>query len=192
MSQIIVLFGPPGCGKGTQAMRLKEALGVPHVSTGEMFRDHKKGQTPLGKQVKEILDAGNLVPDSITDAMVKERLAQPDVVPGVLLDGYPRNVSQAMELTSNLAALERSVAAVVSIEVPTEETVQRILKRGQESHRKDDENEGIVRNRLDVYQEVTAPCIPYYESAGTTVHRVDGMGTVDEVTGRILAALGIS
>ncbi|MBL4847328.1 MAG: adenylate kinase [Planctomycetes bacterium] len=192
MSQIIVLFGPPGCGKGTQAARLKEALGVPHVSTGEMFRDHKRRNTPLGRQVEEILAAGKLAPDSVTDAMVKERLAQSDIDPGVLLDGYPRNVAQAEELGRNLAASGRSVQAVVSIEVPTEVTVSRILKRGQGSGRKDDQDEAIVRNRLSLYEDVTAPCIPHYETAGTTVHRIDGVGTMDEVTTRILTALGLS
>lgn len=190
MSQVIILFGPPGCGKGTQAARLKEALGVPHVSTGDMFRDHLSRETDLGKQVKEIMDAGKLVPDSITDAMVRDRLSRPDVAPGVLLDGYPRNVAQAQELTKILAEKGRAVSAVVSIEVESEVAVQRILERGKDSGRADDQNEGTVRGRQTTYDEVTAPCIPHYEAEGTTVHRVDGIGTMDEVTARILAALG--
>lgn len=189
MSKIIVLFGPPGCGKGTQAARLKEALAVPHVSTGDMFRDHKKRQTPLGKQVEEILGRGELVPDSITDAMVKERLAQDDVQEGVLLDGYPRNVAQAEELRTILSGLGRSVSAVVAIEVPTEELEKRILKRGEDSQRKDDQDLDTIRNRLRVYEELTAPCIPDFEAQGTTVHRIEGLGTMDEVTARILKAL---
>lgn len=189
MSKIIVLFGPPGCGKGTQAARLTEALAVPHVSTGDMFRDHKRRQTPLGHQVDEILATGNLVPDSITDAMVEERLAQPDVARGVLLDGYPRNVAQAKELNRILAQLKRSVAAVIAIEVPIAELETRILKRGEDSQRKDDQDIATVRNRLKVYQELTFPCIAFYEGQGTTVHRLDGVGTMDEVTARILKAL---
>jgi len=190
MSQIIILFGPPGCGKGTQAARLKEALGVPHVSTGDMFRDHLSRNTELGQQVRQIMDSGNLVPDAITDDMVRDRLARPDVEPGVLLDGYPRNVAQAQELTKILADLGREVSAVVSIEVESEVAVQRILERGKESGRADDQNEATVRDRQSIYDDLTAPCIPHYEAQGTTVHRVDGIGTMDEVTARILSALG--
>jgi len=190
MSQIIILFGPPGCGKGTQAARLKEALGVPHVSTGDMFRDHLARNTELGQRVRQIMDSGNLVPDAITDDMVRDRLARPDVEPGVLLDGYPRNVDQAQELTKILADLGRQVTAVVSIEVESEVAVQRILERGKESGRADDQNETTVRDRQTIYDDLTAPCIPHYEAAGTTVHRVDGIGTMDEVTARILSALG--
>lgn len=190
MSQVIVLFGPPGCGKGTQAARLTEALGVPHVSTGDMFRDHLSRETDLGKQVKSIMDAGKLVPDEITDAMVRDRLARPDVEPGVLLDGYPRNVAQAAELNTILADLGRKVQAVVAIEVESEVAVQRILERGKDSGRADDQNETVVRDRQGTYDEDTAPCIPFYEEAGTTVHHVDGIGTIDEVTARIMSALG--
>jgi adenylate kinase len=190
MSQVIILFGPPGCGKGTQAARLTEALSVPHISTGDMFRDHLSRNTELGQQVRKIMDAGNLVPDAITDAMVRERLALPDVEPGVLLDGYPRNVAQAQELTEILKDLGRKVSAVVAIEVDSEVTVQRILERGKKSGRKDDQDEATVRNRQSIYDDKTAPCIPHYESVGTTVHHIDGIGTVDEVTARIMSALG--
>tara|TARA_R110002072_G_scaffold188138_1_gene344947 strand:- start:556 stop:1134 length:579 start_codon:yes stop_codon:yes gene_type:complete len=190
MSQIIILFGPPGCGKGTQAARLKEALGVPHVSTGDMFREHLSRNSELGQQVRQIMDSGNLVPDAVTDDMVRERLARPDTAPGVLLDGYPRNVAQAHELTKILADLGHEVTAVVSIEVESEVAVQRILERGKESGRADDQNEATARDRQTIYDDVTAPCIPYYESGGTTVHHVDGTGTMDEVTARILSALG--
>lgn len=190
MSQIIILFGPPGCGKGTQAARLTEALGVPHVSTGDMFRDHLSRNTELGQQVRQIMESGNLVPDALTDDMVRDRLARPDVEPGVLLDGYPRNVAQARELTKILADLGREVSAVVSIEVESEVAVQRILERGKESGRSDDQNEDTVRDRQRIYDDLTAPCIPHYEAAGTTVHHVDGIGTMDEVTARILSALG--
>ncbi len=191
MSQTIVLFGPPGCGKGTQAARIKDALGVPHISTGDMFRDHKKRQTDLGKQVAQILASGSLVPDSVTNDMVRERLGRDDVAKGALLDGYPRNIDQAKELESILHDNGRKVASVVVIEANDEEVVRRILLRGAKSGRADDLDEGVVRHRLSVYKDQSEPCIAHYETAGVTIHRVDGLGTIEEVTGRILAALGI-
>jgi len=192
MSKNVVLFGPPGCGKGTQAARLKEALGVPHVSTGDMFRDHKKRQTDLGQQAQAIMDKGDLVPDSLTNAMVEERLGRDDVAGGVLLDGYPRNVPQAEELERILGEHGRKVDAVVAIEVGEAELVRRILERGKDSGRADDQDEGKVRNRLQVYRDQSEPCVAYYEGkAPAAVHHVDGVGSIDEVTRRILKALGL-
>jgi len=192
MSRTVVMFGPPGCGKGTQAARLKDALGVPHISTGDMFRDHKKRQTDLGQQVQEIMDRGELVPDSVTNAMVRERLGRDDVAQGALLDGYPRNADQAQELDDILAGHGRRLSAVVAIEVPEEELVVRILKRGQDSGRADDQDRGIIQTRLGEYRNQTEPCLAYYQEHGAAVHRIDGVGTIDEVTQRILSALGIS
>ena len=191
MSRNIVLFGPPGCGKGTQAARLKERLGVPHVSTGDMFRDHTARGTELGKQVQEILDAGKLVPDSVTNAMVHERLGQPDVGQGIVLDGYPRNLSQVDELLQMLKIYGRTLDAVIRIEVPEEEVVRRIKQRGQEQNRADDRDEAVIRTRLGEYAKQTEPCVAAFDEKGVTVHRVDGVGTLDEVTGRILKALGL-
>lgn len=188
----VVLFGPPGCGKGTQAARLKEALSVPHISTGDMFRDHKKRQTDLGKQVEAILARGQLVPDSITNDMVRERLGRDDVAKGALLDGYPRNTDQAKELEEILAAHGRAVSSVVSIEVPEDQLVARILKRGEHSGRADDRNADIVQTRLGEYRNQTEPCLAYYQGAGVTIHAIDGVGSIDEVTQRILGALGIA
>jgi adenylate kinase len=192
MSRTVVLFGPPGCGKGTQATRLKAALAVPHISTGDMFRDHKKRGTDLGKRVQEIMDAGNLVPDSVTDEMVRERLGRDDVKQGALLDGYPRNVHQAQELERILADNGRGLDDVIVIEVPDEQLVQRIIKRGLESGRKDDQDEPTVRNRMATYHEQSAPCVGHYQSAGKRVHMIDGVGTIDEVTERILESLEVT
>lgn len=191
MSKTVVLFGPPGCGKGTQAARLKDALGVLHISTGDMFRDHKKRATDLGKQVQEIMDQGHLVPDEITNAMVRERLGRDDVAEGALLDGYPRNVDQAKELEDILRTHGRALAAVVVIEVPEEELIQRILKRGETSGRADDQSREKIQVRLDAYKDQSEPCIAYYEGAGTTTHKVDGVGSIDEITQRILGAMGL-
>lgn len=188
-SKFVVLFGPPGCGKGTQAARLVDALGVPHVSTGDMFRDHKKRQTDLGKRVQEILDAGQLVPDSITDAMVRDRLGREDVAGGVLLDGYPRNVAQADELLSIMSDLGKTIDAVVAIQVPLDEVRKRIAKRGAKQNRGDDQNPEIVNDRLTIYERNTAPCVPHYEAKGLPVHHIDGLGGIEEITERILSAL---
>jgi len=186
----VVLFGPPGCGKGTQAERLKEALGVPHVSTGDMFRDHKARQTEIGQQVAELLAAGKLVPDSVTNAMVEERLGRDDAAEGVLLDGYPRNVAQAETLDSLLAAHGRKVDVVLAIHVEEDETVSRILKRGETSGRADDSNEATIRGRFATYVEQTAPCLGYYRETGKTVKEIDGIGSIDAITQRLLEALG--
>lgn len=190
MSKTVVLFGPPGCGKGTQAARLKESLGVPHISTGDMFRDHKARQTDLGKRVQEIMDKGELVPDEVTNAMVRERLGRDDVKGGALLDGYPRNTDQAKELDGILSDLGRAVDAVVVLEVSEEEVTRRLIERGKDSGRADDQDPATIRNRLEVYREQSEPCVAYYtEVRPETVHRIDGVGTIDAVSERILKSL---
>lgn len=191
----VVLFGPPGCGKGTQAVRLKEALGVPHVSTGDMFRDHKARQTDLGKRAQEIMDRGELVPDSLTNDMVEERLSRPDVARGVILDGYPRNVPQAEQLDRILGAQGRGVDVVLVIAVPAAELVRRILERGKGSGRADDRDEGTATRRIATYRDQSEPCVAFYkeqqaEQGHPAVHEIDGVGTIDEVTARLLRALG--
>lgn len=190
MSQTVVLFGPPGCGKGTQAARLHETLGIPHVSTGDMFRDHGARDTPLGQQAKAIMARGELVPDSVTNAMVEERLGREDARGGVLLDGYPRNVEQAKELDRLLAARGLEVNAVVVIEVPDAELKERLLERGKRSGRPDDQDPATIAARLEVYRAQSAPCIAYYdETRPGAVHRIDGVGPIDVITERILKAL---
>lgn len=189
MTKTVVLFGPPGSGKGTQAARIKDALGVPHVSTGDMFRDHGRRHTELGKQVAAILAAGELVPDSITNDMVRERLTRDDARRGVLLDGYPRNVDQAAELESILLSQDRRLTCVLVIDVPDEEIVERVLARGKVSGRADDADEAKIRNRLRVYEHQSVPCIAYFEENGIPVHRIDGVGPIDEITKRVHRAL---
>jgi adenylate kinase len=191
MSRFVVLFGPPGVGKGTQAVRLKEALGVPHISTGDMFRDHKKRQTDLGKQVDAILAAGKLVSDDITNAMVQDRLGQPDVSPGALLDGYPRTAQQAQFLDDVLAKAKRKVAEVVVIEAPRQELFDRLLKRGKDSGRADDQRPDVINKRIDDYGDYSGNVLKYYEGKKVPIRRIDGLGTIDQVTQRLLKALGL-
>jgi adenylate kinase len=177
----LVLVGPPGAGKGTQATALSEKLGIPHISTGDLFRKHIAEETELGQEVKHILDSGALVPDSITNQMLIERLAQPDTKDGFLLDGFPRNIGQAEVLSKELAESDQKLDAVVQLQVSEDVLVQRLLARGRS-----DDNEDVIRHRLHLYQSETAPLLDYYRDVLVTV---DGVGEIDEVTDRVLAAL---
>jgi len=183
----LVLLGPPGAGKGTQAARLAEELGVPAISTGDIFRANIKGGTELGRTAQEYTARGELVPDSVTNAMVRDRLAQPDAAQGFLLDGYPRNVAQVGELDQILADAGRSLDAALEITADADVVVGRLLKRAEIEGRADD-TEPVIRRRLDVYAEQTAPISGVYAERGLLV-RVDGIGEVDEVTRRLLDAL---
>jgi adenylate kinase len=173
--------GPPGAGKGTQAAALSEKLGIPHISTGDLFRKNIAEETELGKQVKHILDSGKLVPDEITNQMLVERLEQPDTEDGFLLDGFPRNLGQAELLSKVLADSDQKLDAVVQLEVDEDVVVRRLLARGRS-----DDSEDVIRHRQHVYQSETAPLLDYYRDLLVTV---DGVGEVDEVTDRVLAAL---
>ena len=184
----IVLMGPPGAGKGTQATLVSEKLGIPHISTGDIFRANVKGGTPLGQEAQKYMDAGEYVPDSVTNAMVRDRLAEPDTAPGFLLDGYPRTVAQVDELADILAANGVALDHVVELTVDVDEVVGRLMKRAAEQGRSDD-TEDVVRRRLEIYFDQTAPLIAAYEAQGLLT-RVDGMGAVDEVTARVLDVLG--
>ncbi|PFG36345.1 adenylate kinase [Flavimobilis soli] len=187
MSARLVLLGPPGAGKGTQAVRLAERFGVPAISTGDIFRANIKGGTELGKLAQSYTDKGELVPDSVTNDMVRDRLGQEDVADGFLLDGYPRNVAQVAELKVILEELGVELDGAVEITADAEAVVARLLKRAEIEGRVDD-NEDVIRHRLEVYAEQTAPVSAEYEADGALV-RVDGLGDIDEVTARLVEAI---
>ena len=187
MTARLVLFGPPGAGKGTQAARLSERLGVPAISTGDIFRANIAGGTELGRRVVGYTSQGALVPDELTDELVRDRLAQPDAADGFLLDGYPRNLAQVAALDGMLAAADTPLDAVVEITADADVVVQRLLKRATIEGRADD-TEDVIRHRLDVYAEQTAPIAKVYADRGVLV-QVDGIGELDEVTERLLRAI---
>ncbi|MCL2482769.1 MAG: adenylate kinase [Propionibacteriaceae bacterium] len=183
----MLIMGPPGSGKGTQGKKVAADFGIPVVSTGAIFRANVANQTELGQVVSKIMEAGELVPDSVTVQLVADRLAQPDTAPGFLLDGFPRTVAQAESLDQILDTLDVSLDAVVRLIVDSEVLVQRMLKRAEIEGRADD-NEETIRRRFEVYLAETKPLLSLYEEQGILVE-VDGMGTVEEVHDRILAAL---
>ncbi|WP_201521641.1 adenylate kinase [Gulosibacter hominis] len=183
----LLIVGAPGAGKGTQATGLAEAFGVPAISTGDIFRANIKNGTELGKKVQEITAQGQLVPDSLTNELIRDRLSQADVAPGFLLDGYPRTVGQVEFLTELLAADGAAIDAVVQLVTDTDAVVARLLKRAEEQGRVDDTEE-VIRHRQEVYASETAPVVDLYRERGVVVD-VDGMGTVEEVAAGILAAL---
>lgn len=183
----LILIGPPGAGKGTQAARLADRLGVPAISTGDIFRANVAERTELGQLAQRYMDAGEYVPDEVTNAMVADRLSQPDAASGFLLDGYPRTESQVGELDRMLADGGSGLDAVVELTAGVDELVSRLLGRAAEQGRSDD-TEAVIRRRLEVYSEQTAPLIDVYDQRGLVI-RVDGLGSIDEVTQRLLAAL---
>lgn len=177
----LVLVGPPGAGKGTQAVALSEKLRIPHISTGDLFRAHAGEQTPLGQEAKRYLDSGELVPDSVTNEMVRERLAEPDAKVGFLLDGFPRNTKQAEVLGEILGEADTALNAVIQLQVSEDVVVERLLSRGRS-----DDTEEVIRRRQQIYVSETAPLLEYYAEI---LVRVDGVGTVDEISARVLEAL---
>ncbi|MEU8852323.1 adenylate kinase [Streptomyces sp. NPDC048384] len=211
----IVLVGPPGAGKGTQAAFLAKNLSIPHISTGDLFRANISQQTELGKLAKSYMDAGNLVPDEVTIGMAKDRMEKPDAEGGFLLDGFPRNVSQAEALDEMLQSEGMKLDAVLDLEVPEEEVVKRIAGRrvcrkdsshvfhvtysppkkegvcdvcGGELYQRDDDSEETVRKRLEVYHTQTEPIIDYYKTQGLVV-TISALGKVEDVTARAMEAL---
>lgn len=212
--QYIILLGPPASGKGTQAARLREALGLPHVASGDLFREHLKNETELGRKAKGYMDRGELVPDDVTIGMVMERLSQPDCAGGALLDGFPRTIAQAEALDRALAQQGQPVSVVLYITVPDEILVERVSGRrlcpicgeayhvrfnppqqpgicdndGGELYQREDDKPETVRKRLKVYWEQTSPLIDYYRSRGLLVE-IDGDQPIDDVTADLLAAV---
>jgi adenylate kinase len=182
----VVLFGPPGAGKGTQAARLKGFLNVPHISTGDMFRYHIKNDTELGKTVKSYTDKGKLVPDEVTIAMVKDRLSKEDVKQGFLLDGFPRSVPQAASLDKILSGLKIKLDHVVNICIADNEIRNRLAKRATIEGRADDADPAVIQNRIGTYKAQSEPCLIYYRPKGL-VRDIDGIGSIDEVFARIKA-----
>lgn len=180
-------MGPPGAGKGTQATFIAEHFAIPAISTGDIFRANVSQATPLGLEAKSYMDAGEYVPDAVTNNMVRDRLGQPDAAAGFLLDGYPRTVAQVAELDGMLAESGVSLDAVIVLTVDRDEIVGRLLHRAEIEGRADD-TEDVIRHRQQVYADQTAPLVAVYSERGL-VHQVDGLGEIAEVTGRILAAL---
>ena len=182
-----LLIGPPGAGKGTQSALLAQAYGIPAVSTGDIFRANVKNETELGVLAKSFMDKGEYVPDSLTNDLVRDRLAQADVSRGFLLDGYPRTKDQVLELDVILSSHNTGLDAVILLASDPEELIRRLLNRAQEQGRADDTEE-VIRHRQNVYLEQTQPLIEIYSSRGLVVE-IDGIGQVGEVTDRILNAL---
>jgi len=185
----VVLFGPPGAGKGTQAAKLREFLNVPHISTGDMFRYHIKNNTELGKTAKQYSDSGKLVPDEVTIAMVKDRLGQGDVKAGFLLDGFPRSVPQAKALDKILAELKIKLNHVINIAVSDDEVRTRLAKRATTEGRADDADPKVIQNRISTYKNQSEPCLEYYRPQ-KLVRDIDGMGSIDEIFARIKKVFG--
>ncbi|MBB5433043.1 adenylate kinase [Nocardiopsis composta] len=210
-----VLVGPPGAGKGTQAQILASELSIPKVSTGDIFRANVSGGTELGKRAKSYMDRGDLVPDEVTNEMVRARLGEPDAREGFLLDGFPRNVAQAETLDGMLKEMGSALDAVLELKVDEDEVVKRLSGRrscrecgrvyhldydppaeegvcdacGGELYQRDDDREDVIRHRLQVYREQTEPLVAFYADKGVLV-TIEAIGEVTEVTGRALAALG--
>jgi len=211
----IILLGPPGAGKGTQAKKLIDAYGIPQISTGDMLREAVKNKTQLGLEAKKFMDAGQLVPDEVVIGLVQERISRPDCAKGFMLDGFPRTVPQAQALDKVLAGMSKRIDHVVSIEVPSQELLGRLTGRrtckncGQGFHvmfdppktegkcdkcqgelfQRDDDNEATVSNRLKVYESSTKPLIDYYQNQ-KLLRPINGLGSIDEIFGRVKAVLG--
>lgn len=182
-----LIVGPQGSGKGTQGVLVGEAYEIPVVSTGDVFRANISEGTELGRRVQQIVEAGNLVPDELTSEIVRDRLAQPDAAAGFLLDGYPRNLGQVAHLDDFLSARGEALDAVIELDVPRRESIERLKLRAAEQGRTDDTEE-VIAKRLDIYENETAPILGVYRERGI-VDTIDGVGSLEEITERIFAAL---
>lgn len=184
----IVIFGPPGAGKGTQSVRLAEKYQLVHISTGDLFRAHKAEGTELGKLAQSYADKGDLVPDEVTIAMLREKVNETPDGKGFIFDGFPRTTAQATALDTLLSELGTSVTACLSMHVPDQELIGRLMERGKTSGRSDDSDPNIIQNRLDVYQRETAPLKGFYQEQGKLLE-VDGVGSIDTIFDRLCEAL---
>lgn len=185
----LVLFGPPGAGKGTQSEFLISRYGLVHLSTGDLLRAEIKDETPLGIEAKEIMDRGDLVPDHVVIGMIRNRIEANHQAAGFIFDGFPRTKAQAEALDTMLGSKSEPITAMLALEVPEEELVKRLLKRGETSGRPDDRNEGVIRNRIREYEEKTAPLKAYYSAQGK-FKGIPGVGSIEEITARLVQAIG--
>lgn len=184
----LILFGPPGSGKGTQAANMIEKYGLLHISTGDLFRYEMGNKTPLGIKAQEYMSKGELVPDEITIGMLKNKVNANPEVSGIIFDGFPRTIAQAQALDTFLNEKNTSVTLLVALDVPDDELVQRILLRGKTSGRNDDNDEFIIRNRIKVYNEDTAPIFDYYAQSGKS-QKIQGVGSIDEIFDKITSVI---
>ena len=184
----LILFGPPGSGKGTQAAKLIDKYNLFHISTGDMFRYELSNNTELGQLARSYMDKGQLVPDSVTISMLQKRVEDNPEVKGFIFDGFPRTIAQAEALDAFLATKNTAVTALIELVVNEDEIVARILKRGASSGRADDNDESIIRNRFTVYRNETTPVGTYYEGFGKA-HKVEGVGTIDEIFDKLCATI---
>jgi len=180
----LILFGPPGSGKGTQAAKLVEKYDLLHISTGDLFRYEIGNNTPLGKEAKSYIDKGELVPDEVTVGMLRNKVEANPEVAGYIFDGFPRTIAQSKALDKLLEEKGEAVSKLIMLEVPDDEIVKRLLERGKTSGRADDLNEEVIRNRIEVYKSETSPVFDYYAQASKAV-KVNGVGAVDEIFGRL-------
>jgi adenylate kinase len=183
----LLLIGPPGAGKGTQAAQLAQHFEIPAISTGDIFRENVRNETPLGLEAKAFMDRGEYVPDTLTNALVRDRLNQQDAIAGFLLDGFPRTIDQVTELDQILDEIGKKLDVVVQLTADGDELLRRLSGRAIEQGRSDDTPE-VIRRRLNVYDEQTAPLIDVYASRGL-VAKIDGLGEISDVTSRIIEAL---
>lgn len=184
----IVIFGPPGAGKGTQSEKLLSQYSLVHISTGDLFRAHIKGATALGLEAKSYMDKGELVPDAVTINMLRAKVEENPQANGFIFDGFPRTTPQAKALDDLLASLQTSITVCLSMQVPDQELIERLLNRGKTSGRADDANEEVVKNRLAVYMRETAPLKTYYQEQNKLAE-INGVGSIDDIFMRLCAAI---